>query len=69
MDPRVEPEDDEDGAAFANRRCWRLDAHVVALVILGLDPRIHAVTASLGDALIMVRRDIPQLIQLPPSTL
>jgi D-sorbitol dehydrogenase (acceptor) len=35
----------------------------------GLDPRIHAVTASLGDALIMVRRDIPQLIQLPPSTL
>jgi hypothetical protein len=27
------------------------------------------VIASLGDAFIMVRRDIPQLIQLPPSTL
>jgi len=41
MDPRVKPEDDEEGR-FPQSSALATDGNATAFVILGLDPRIHA---------------------------
>ncbi|MGQ3154506.1 hypothetical protein [Neoaquamicrobium sediminum] len=42
MDPRVKPEDDEVDMVPAKRQRMRLTVTPNTVVILGLDPRIHA---------------------------
>jgi len=49
MDPRVKPEDDECSKVNDKRGCWRLASSTSTIVILGLDPRIHAVTVAKRD--------------------
>jgi hypothetical protein len=44
MDPRVKPEDDECGEAHGKSPTSAIGGNIYTFVILGLEPRIHAVT-------------------------
>jgi len=65
MGPRVKPEDDERGEVHGKSPTLETGGNAPPVVILGLDPRTHAVTATRSAAVQAHKLNQPPTTPIP----